>query len=152
MYNRRIDLSPRAQSSLKFARWIRVGFLVLIIVYGAIAQMLTLDPVQAAPSDSETHMTFSILGIGMCFVASLFNQLGLKRIRTSGANSSAMVHKLLPLFIITWALAESCAVFGLVFTIMTQDSAQYSLFGLLAFLTILAHPLSTGRVRSLLNT
>ena len=152
MYKQHIDLSPKAQRLLKNARWIKIGFLSLIIIYGALAQTITLESLQTTPSDPETQMIFSILGIGMCFVASLFNQLGLKRIRTSRASSSDMVHKLFPLFIITWALAESCAIFGLVFTIMTQDSSQYSLFGLLAFLTILAHPLSTSRVRSLLNT
>ena len=97
-------------------------------------------------------MIFSILGIGACFVASLVHRFVLKPERLgSASNIQSFNGKVFVGFILTWAVAESCAIFGFVLAMLLKDPSLYNTFGLLSFLTILAHPVTEGRLRILMR-
>jgi hypothetical protein len=97
-------------------------------------------------------MIFSVLGIGACFMAYLANRFFLKPERLGDASDLDRFNgRVLVSFIITWAIAETCAVFGLVLSMLLKNPEVYTTFGMLAFLTILAHPITEGRLRALMR-
>ena len=164
MPHSRVELPEPVKNRFKAARMIQFALLGSTLLYGVVAHVIHLggeEPTALSGGGDDLQVTFSILGLGMCFFASLFNQSWLKRLKreakTKGtqARSVTQINRLVgALFtgsIITWALAESCAVFGFVLSFMLSDGSHYTLFGVLSFLTILAHPLSETSVRRVLD-
>ena len=98
------------------------------------------------------QMLLSVFGMGCCFAATVFNQWSLKpkRVREHPLGANQANHIFMS-FLLTWVLAELCATIGLVISVLTKDSSQYAMFGVLALLTILAHPYTEGRVRRVVS-
>ena len=120
------------------------------IIMGIASQFIS-SSTESEPANAgaeSIQMLLSVLGMACCFAAMIFNQWSLKpqRVNEHPLSTSQSGHVFMS-FLLTWALAQSCATFGLVISVLTHDSSQYTMFGVLSLLTILAHPYTEGRVR-----
>ena len=150
--DQRQALPENARSLMTTGRFIQFALMASTLIYGLVANVMSMEGEPEISDPDGMQMIFSILGIGSCFIASLANRyfLSAKRLGDSG-DPSLLTGKIFVGFVITWAIAESCAVFGLLLTIMLKDASLYTTFGALSFLTILAHPMTEARVRSLMK-
>ena len=134
-------------------RPIYVALSVTTILMGLAAHMTitSIEPASQKSMDSGTEsmqMLLSVVGMSCCFFAMVFHQWMLKPKRVKEHPLGAHVHShILMSYLLTWILAQSCATIGLVIAVLTKDPEQYSMFGVLSLLTILAHPYTEGRVR-----
>ena len=145
------QISDKARQTIKVARLIQFALLSTVIIYGVIAHINESEP--HPNQDPETlRLIFSILGAGMCGVAIMMNRLFTHpKHFTPEMSAEDVVGKMFTAYILTWALAESCAVFGLVLTFILAEPSTYTTFAILSGLTIVLHSLTEQRVRTQLE-
>ena len=143
------DLPPWAPQLLISARLIQGGLMLSTIVYGVVVYTVA-SSFESAPSDPDgLRMLLSIAGLGACFIASIANRVLLKPERVVNRRHPDETRgRVLIGFLITWALAEVCAICGFILAFMLGDPSLYVNFGVIAFLTILAHPVTAGRLKT----
>ena len=128
--------------------------IAIIILFLVALLILPRDQVKSvAINEVESlQMLLSITGLGLCFIAMILNQALLKatRVKMACQQKREQQHLMLS-FIITWVLALSCAFCGFGLAWILNESSQFSLFGVIALLTILAHPFTKGRVKRALS-
>lgn len=117
------------------------------------------EPALSHPDHDSMQMLFSIGGLGLCFLAMLFNQKALnpkKVLSIAKPNrSQSKDHKehdhvknyIMFSFIFTWFLALCSSLCGLVLSWLLNEASQFTVFGFISFLTILAHPYTEGRIK-----
>lgn len=149
MYHNK-TLPEWAPNVLLRARLIQGGLMMSVIAYGIVAHFAMSDESGASAStDPEgLEMNLSILGIGACFFASLAHRVLLKPERVMNPRDpDRIAGKVFIAFLMTWALAELCAVCGIILVFLTRDPSLYFTFGALSILTILAHPITEARLK-----
>ena len=144
---------PESSNQLIFrGRMIQFALMGSVLIYGLVVHLLHLEGEPTIEDPEGIQMIFSILGIGSCFVAYLAHRFLLKPERLGDTRDADRFNgRVFVSFIITWAIAETCAVFGLVLSMLLKNPEIYTTFGMLAFLTILAHPITEGRLRALMT-
>ena len=152
MSNSRQALPERSKKLITIGRMIQFALMGSVLIYGLAVNAIDMEGKPEVSDPEGMQMIFSILGIGACFVASLINRMLLKPERLGDPSDlDRLNRKILAGFVITWAIGESCAVFGFVLAFMLKDASVYLTFGLLSFLTILAYPITEGRLRALMK-
>lgn len=131
------------------------GQIIAILVLFMFAQF-TLPRAEGQPlalNDAESlQMLLSIAGLGLCFIAMVLNQglLKPKRVKIACQQNREQQHLMLS-FVLTWSLAFSCALCGFGLAWQLNQASHFSLFAVIAVLTILAHPFTEGRVKRALS-
>ena len=144
-------VTPSLESILNKARFLNFALAFSPVCYGAVVYLTKFEADRSVDLDTM-KMLFSILGVGGCFAAAMINREGFNPKRYKGMKSEKeKMDRIFTVSILSWAMAESCAIFGLIFAIMSGEPSEYPLFGVLASLTILAHPASASRVRRILE-
>ena len=139
------------ESILNKARLVNFALAFSPICYGAVVYLAESE-VDGSFDIDTMKMLFSVLGVGGCFAAAMINREGFNPKRYKGMKSEKeKVDRIFAVSVLSWAMAESCAIFGFIFAMMSGDPSEYPLFGVLASLTILAHPTSASRVRRILE-
>ena len=128
-----------------------IAIIVLFLVALFILPRNQVKPVAINEAES-LQMLLSITGLSLCFIAMVLNQtlLKAKRVKIACQQRREQKHLMLS-FMITWVLALSCAFCGFGLAWMLNEPSHFSLFGVIALLTILAHPFTKGRVRRALS-
>ena len=152
MSKSRQALPERSKKLITTGRMIQFALMGSTLIYGLVVNVIEMKGKPEVSDPEGMQMIFSILGIGACFVASLVNRALLKPERLGDPNDlDQMNRKIFAGFIIAWAIGESCAVFGFALAFILKDASIYLTFGLLSFLTILAYPITEGRLRALMK-
>ena len=120
-----------------------------VLIYGVVIHITKSNWTEVPVSNDDQLRLFSVLGLGACFVGMLINRSFLKKDRLQ-TQSSPKAGIMLG-FILSWALFEACAVFGFAYSFINQDASQFHLFAALSLLSMLAHPPSKARIKTLLN-
>ena len=146
------QLSDKTYQTIKVARLIQLALLSTVVVYGVIAQLNQSESAAADQDPEMLRIIFSVLGAGMCGVAIMMNRLFTHpKHFTPEMSAEDVAGKMFTAYILTWALAESCAVFGLVLTFILAEPSTYTVFAILSGLTIVLHSLTEQRVRTQLE-
>lgn len=138
---------------LKTLKIIQFALCMSVLIYGVLLYITSLQAGDQAIMTDDNLVIYSVLGVGACFIAMVVNRIGFNPKRLAELKSEEeKLQRLFVVSILTWALAEACAIFGLLSGFLTQDFSQYPLFALLSIFTILAHPFSESRVRHALGS
>ena len=128
--------------------------LIIMALFMFVLIFLPRDQFQPiAINEAESlQMLLSIAGLGLCFIAMVLNQtlLKAKRVKVARQQKRERQHLMLS-FTMTWSLAMSCAVCGFSLAWLLNEASHFSLFGVIALLTILAHPFTKGRIKRALE-
>ena len=128
---------------------IHFALMASILIYGFLIYTVKADWPEVPVSDDDQLRLFSVLGLGACFVGMLINRSFLKKERLR--NHSSPKAGIMMGFIMSWALFESCSIFGFIYSFTNKDASQFHLFAILSLLSMLAHPPSKARIKNLLN-
>ena len=137
---------------IKRSRIIQFALIGSVLIYGLAVNLLPLEGESDASDPEGMQMIFSMIGLGACFVSTLVNHLLLKPKRLGIIRDPEQLNgKVFMIFILTWAIAEVCAICGFALAFLLKDPSLYYTFGLLSILTILAHPVTESRLRALMK-
>ena len=141
--------NERVERQLRISRVLFVALLMSIGIYAVIAYMVTLDPQTPAPQPELAHDPLSqplVLALGGCALMMLavtpFVRMKLLPPREHGDKKLAVgaaLSRLTAAQIITWALTEVPAIFGLMLTMLSYEPRFTYAFSGVSALAMLAY-------------
>jgi hypothetical protein len=157
---------PDLPQKLHILAIVRAALLVSIVIYYSVSYFLPSGQGMDASTLRMLTLAFSVMAFSLVVVGTVLRRTLLseeKLIRLAGYNLTAgpmpesagivrAVNYWVTWNILTWALFESVAVFGLVLHMLGASREQFSVFAAVAFLAILLVPPRPNRIRSTLHS
>ena len=142
------QFTDKAYKTIKVAQLIQLAFLSMVVLYGVVAHVNQSEPLSLDQDPEMIRLIFSILGVGICGFAIMLNRLFTHPKQfTPEMSVDDVVGKMFTAYVLTWAIAGSCAVLGLIMTLIQAEPSTYITFAIVSGVTIVLHSLTEQRVR-----